>query len=215
MHRNTVIVDSGSANLSSMAKALLKAGVKAQITANPASIARARAVLFPGVGAFGYAMELLKANGLAKALIEVIASGKPFLGICLGLQLLFADSEERRNQQDPLPQGLNIIPGRVKRFPPAMAVPHVGWNRVFAQRPHPLFDELPDGTYFYFTHSFFVQPEESAVVLAQTDYGCPFTSAVASKNLMGVQFHPEKSGPDGLHLLRNFGKIISDPTLVA
>ncbi|MEW5785576.1 MAG: imidazole glycerol phosphate synthase subunit HisH [Bacillota bacterium] len=211
---NVVIVDSGSANLGSISKALEKAAVTATISDNPAVITAADGIVFPGVGAFEHAMKLLREKELPPALLKVIAAGKPFLGICLGMQLLFSASEECGRPQGPLPGGLDAIPGQVKRFPAGLPVPHVGWNRVAPRYPHPLFSGLPDDSYFYFTHSFYVQPADPSHSLAQTEYGRLFTSAASRNNLLGVQFHPEKSGPAGLRLLSNFGKIIADPTLL-
>jgi imidazole glycerol-phosphate synthase subunit HisH len=208
------VVDSGSANLNSIYKALIKVSVDAFVTDSPAALAGADGVVFPGVGAFEPAMALLRGKGLAPALLDCIAAGKPFLGICLGLQLLFSASEERADPRGPLPAGLNAIPGLVRRFRGDLPVPHVGWNQAApaAGQPHPLFDDLTENDYFYFTHSYYVEPAEPANVIALTEYGAPFASAAARGNLMGVQFHPEKSGPAGLRLLSNFGKIIADPT---
>ncbi len=211
MKPSVVIVDSGSANLRSIYRAVEKTGFRVQVSASSAVISRAAGIIFPGVGAFEQAMELLRQRGLAGSLKEAVLEGRPFLGICLGLQLLFSESEERgsREGQDaPQPGGLSILRGRVKRFPPGLPVPHVGWNRVFLKRPHPLFDGLPEGSYFYFTHSYYIQPLDEGVVLTVTEYGRPFASSVARGNLLGVQFHPEKSGPAGLRLLANFIRIV-------
>ncbi len=214
------LVDSGSANLGSVYKALIRTGSSPVITDEPAKIRDARGVVFPGVGSFEHAARVLKAKKLDRVIVEVVASGKPFLGICLGFQLLMSYSEERSQGLDDIkgeevgndsdfPTGLAIIKGAVKKFPAGLPVPHVGWNRAFARKEHPLMDGLPEGCYFYFTHSFFVAPEESDVVLTETEYNGLFASAVALDNLMGVQFHPEKSGPAGLKLLNNFRKIVN------
>lgn len=208
------VVNSGSANLSSIFKALLHVQIDAFISDEASAIASADAIIFPGVGSFGHTAALLKQKGLQEALLGCIAAGKPFLGICLGLQLLFTHSEESSGGAGPLPAGLGAIPGQVRRFPPGLPVPHVGWNRATPLLPHPLFEGLPEDAYFYFTHSYYVQPENPAHTLAFTEYGQPFASAAARHNLIGVQFHPEKSGPVGLHLLSNFGKIIADPGLL-
>jgi imidazole glycerol-phosphate synthase subunit HisH len=204
-----VIVDSGSANLQSIYKAAAAVSLTAIITDNPKEIAAAKAVIFPGVGSFNHAATVLRDKKLAGALLQVIADRKPFLGICLGMQLLFLQSEESQNTEEPA-AGLNIIPGIVKRLPADLHVPHVGWNKVNPAYEHPLFEGLYAGAYFYFTHSYYVQPEDYRHTLASTNYGFSFTSAVAVNNLLGVQFHPEKSGPAGLRLLSNFGKIIAD-----
>ncbi len=203
------LVDSGIANIGSVYKALEKAGRKAIVTHEANVIKKAAGVVFPGVGSFAYAMMILQKNGLVQILRETIESGKPFLGICLGLQLLFSSSEECSECETKVIPGLNIIPGEVKLLPAGQPVPHVGWNRVYLQQKgHPLFKGLPEDPYFYFTHSYYVQPLEPQVRLALTFYGSQFTSAVAHGNLMGVQFHPEKSGPEGLLLLRNFDNMV-------
>lgn len=204
-----VIVDSGSANLRSIFKAAEMVSLKPVISNDPDIIARAKAIIFPGVGFFDHAVEALNKNNLADALLSVIAKNKPFLGICLGMQLLLTESEESKDDCCSV-KGLNAIRGKVKRLPDTLHVPHVGWNQVEPLQDHPLFDSLNRGTFFYFTHSYYVKPEIKDHNLALTDYGFPFTSAVISGNTFGVQFHPEKSGPAGLRLLSNFGKIIAD-----
>jgi glutamine amidotransferase len=214
MNSKIVIVDSGSANLRSIEKALQKVGAETAVTDNQSVIAQAKGIIFPGVGAFEQAMTILKNKDLPIILRESIDAGIPFLGICLGLQLLFTGSEERKQADGSFAQGLDVLAGQVKRFPPGLPVPHVGWNQVLPRRGHPLFAGIPSGTYFYFTHSYFVEPQEEKVTLSVTDYNNCFTSAVAEKNLMGVQFHPEKSGPAGLRLLNNFLNIVKDPSLL-
>lgn len=215
MCKTTVVLDSGSANLNSIGKALEKTSVNVVVSDNPEVITAADGVVFPGVGAFEHAISRLHEKNLVETLLRCIAGGKPFLGICLGMQLLFSTGEEGAAGDVPVPaNGLNVIPGRVKRFPAGLPVPHVGWNMVLPHRPHPLFEGLDSGAYFYFTHSYFVEPLEPADFLAATGYGLPFCSAIARNRLMGVQFHPEKSGPAGLRLLRNFGKIIAEPTIL-
>jgi len=204
-----VIIDSGSANLNSICNALEMISLRAIITDQPQKIIAAKAVIFPGVGSFNHAAAALRDKQLTVALLQVIADQKPFLGICLGMQLLFTHSEEADKIKEPA-EGLKIIPGEVKRFPSALPVPHVGWNKVNPVSSHPLFEGLTRDAYFYFTHSYYVQPEDSKHALSLTDYGFSFTSAVVKENVFGVQFHPEKSGPAGLRLLSNFGKIIAD-----
>ncbi len=203
-----VIVDSGSANLNSIYKAALMVSLKPTVTDNPKTIAAAGAIIFPGVGSFDHAAGKLDQKSLTDVLLKVIAADKPFLGICLGMQLLLPCSEESADNSAP-GKGLSVIDGTVKRFPPGLPIPHVGWNQVTPADDDPLFSGLRDGTYFYFTHSYYAQPLNSADTLAITDYGFSFTSAVRKNNLYGVQFHPEKSGPAGLRLLDNFGKIIA------
>jgi len=198
------VINSGSANLGSVLHALVKVGSEAVITDDPMVINSAAGIVFPGVGAFEHAARLLREKKLDTVLADVIAAGKPFLGICLGLQLLFGFSEERSSKDLPFPKGINAVPGRVKRFAPGLTVPHVGWNRVFSRKEHPLLEGLNEGSYFYFNHSYYVEPEEREVVLTETEYGEVFVSSIARGNLMGVQFHPEKSGSSGLRLLKNF-----------
>ncbi len=206
-----VIVDSGSANLKSIFKASELTSLKPRVTDSPKIIANANAIIFPGVGSFEHAALMIKRKSLFQALLSVIAEGKPFLGICLGMQLLFPHSEEALTGNNlEGAEGLGVIPGEVKRFPAGLPVPHVGWNSVASIPNYPLFEGLNDGSYFYFTHSYYVQTESEEHILAKTDYGFNFTSAVMDKNIIGVQFHPEKSGPAGLRLLANFGKIIAD-----
>ncbi len=207
--KKLVIIDSGSANLYSIFKACEMVSLNPEITADPKIITAAEAVIFPGVGFFDHAARLLNENKLAEALLRVIKDNVPLLGICLGMQLLFTESEES-TVLDQSTTGLNAISGKVKRFPQGLPVPHVGWNRAVPTGNHPLFAGLEKGAYFYYTHSYYVQPDNNSSTIAQTDYGFSFASAAAESNVMGVQFHPEKSGPAGLHLLANFGKIIAD-----
>jgi len=214
MRPKIAIINSGISNLRSIEKALQQVGAETVVTDNHTVISQAEGIIFPGVGAFEQAMQVLEEKGLPILLKDLVARGKPLLGICLGLQLLFTTSEERKQVNTPLAHGLDLLPGQVKRFPLGLPVPHVGWNQIELQRNHPLFSGLPSGSYFYFTHSFFVEPIEKDIILAVTDYNGYFTSAVARKNLMGVQFHPEKSGQTGLSLLSNFVGIASDPSLI-
>ena len=207
--KKLVIIDSGSANLYSIFKACEMVSLEPEITADPAAITKARAVIFPGVGFFDHAARLLNEKKLTEALFHVIKNNIPLLGICLGMQLLFTESEESTVLNQSI-KGLNAIEGKVKRFPTGLPVPHVGWNNAVPTGNHPLFAGLKKGAYFYFTHSYYVKPDKNTSTIAQTDYGFSFTSAAAENNVMGVQFHPEKSGLAGLHLLANFGKIIAD-----
>lgn len=194
------IVDYGLGNLKSVKSALDRLGVEAAITSEAAAILAADGVIFPGVGAFQRAMENLGKLGLLEPLRQVAASGRPFLGICLGLQLLFSESTEHGRHE-----GLGIIPGKVVRFDVGeLKVPHMGWNRVRQERPSPLFEGIPDGSFFYFAHSYYAQPEEQGVAIGSTEYGVRFASAVQRGNVFATQFHPEKSGPTGLRMLRNF-----------
>ena len=192
------VVDYESGNLLSVSRALEKAGVKPEVTGDPDALLGADAVVFPGVGAGDAAMAALRRRGLVEPLRQFVASQKPFLGICLGLQLLMDSTDEGDSQC------LGIIQGRTKRLPDGIKVPHMGWNTVNFTRPHPVFQVLPKETYFYFVHSYYAEPADEAEVVAMTDYGVPFCSALARGNLVATQFHPEKSGPSGLEIYRRF-----------
>ena len=202
------IIDYGMGNLRSVAKAIEHVAPECAVvvTSDPAVVAAAGRVVFPGQGAMPDCMRELELRGLRRAVLDA-AETKPFLGICIGLQMLFAHSEE-----GDVP-GLGILPGRVRRFPeelmhaPGQArlkVPHMGWNGVHQRGPHPLWMGIPDGERFYFVHSYFVAPEDAALAAAETGYGLRFTSAVTRDNIFAVQFHPEKSAQAGLQLLANF-----------
>ncbi len=210
------VVDYGMGNLRSVAKALehVAPQLNVVVTSEPDVVAQAGRVVFPGVGAMGDCMRELAVRGLAGAVREA-ARSKPFLGICLGMQMLFEHSEEGDVA------GLGILPGQVRRFPESLAVPehggrlkipHMGWNQVYPVRPHPLWCGLTDGARFYFVHSYYVEPAQDAHLGATTDYVFSFASAVAADNVFAVQFHPEKSQQAGLALLGNFvewnGKIV-------
>ena len=197
------ILDYGAGNITSVRLAIESLGCAARITSDPEDVRAADHVIFPGVGAAAYAMTNLESSGLRPVIGEVVARGTPFLGICLGTQILFESSEE-----DGGTRCLGLIPGGCVRFRPAdprVKVPHMGWNQVAQSRPHPLFAGIPDNSDFYFVHSFHTVPADGNVVIGRTDYaGISFVSAVARRNLAATQFHPEKSGPVGMRLLRNF-----------
>jgi imidazole glycerol-phosphate synthase subunit HisH len=196
----TVIIDYGMGNLRSVEKALMAVGDQAVISQDPEVVRHSDRLILPGVGAFGDAMSNLKQAGLDVAIRDAVAEGKPLLGLCLGLELLFSESEEFGRHE-----GLNLIPGHVRKFEEtALRVPHVGWNQIESLRPDPLLENLPDGSYFYFVHSFFVEPDRSDNALAWTNYGGPFCSIARHENVWGAQFHPEKSQDAGKRLLRNF-----------
>lgn len=196
------IVDYGSGNLRSVQKAFEHLGVEARVGSDPDQMGEAAGLVLPGVGAFGAAMRQLAAKGLVEPLVELIKAGVPFLGVCLGLQLLFESSEE-----DPGVPGLGLVAGDVRALPPTVKVPHIGWNQVEICRESSLFEGIPDGSAFYFVHSYAVVPRSPADVLAITDYdGVTFVSAVATGNLAAVQFHPEKSSTLGLRLYCNFAR---------
>lgn len=197
------IIDYGMGNLRSVQKGFERAGYEARVVRDPAQVLAAAGVVLPGVGAFGDAMTNLKAAGMVPVIARVVAEGRPFLGICLGQQLLFEESEE----WGPV-AGLGLLRGRVRRLPPGLKVPHMGWNGVKIRRPTPLLEGIPDGSYFYFVHSYYVEPAAGDIVLATTDYGISFASVVGDGNLFGIQFHPEKSSTLGLRILANFGRLV-------
>jgi glutamine amidotransferase len=196
-----VIVDYGMGNLRSVQKALERVGATAIISDRAEVIADADRLILPGVGAFADAMTRLRQAGLVEAILEHCRQGRPFLGICLGLQLLFTTSYE-----DGCHTGLDLLPGEVVRFelPPPYKVPHMGWNAVRLVRPNPLWGGLPESVHMYFVHSYYVRPREPSVVAAEADYLAPFPAMVWRDNLFAVQFHPEKSQRAGLALLHNF-----------
>ena len=196
------IVDYGAGNLRSVVNAIIKLGYRPRITNNPDEVLQARAVILPGVGAAADTMDNLKALGLASSIRQFIAGGRPFLGVCMGLQILFTGSEEGGWYEC-----LGIIPGRVRRLPPGLKIPHMGWNQVKQRLPHPLFDGIPDKANFYFVHSYYVEPDDSSLVAGETDYGIPICSVLARNNLVATQFHPEKSGGLGLLMYDNFIKL--------
>lgn len=195
------IVDYGMGNLRSVQKAFEKVGAEATVCSDPDKIAQASKLILPGVGAFRDAIQALKDQSLVEPILEHINSGKPFLGICLGLQLLFDVSYE-----DGEYEGLGIIPGKVVRFEdqPDLKIPHMGWNQIERTAPHPILAGIPEHEYFYFVHSYYVAPENESDVAAWTDYGSRFASMVARDNVVASQFHPEKSQDAGLKLLQNF-----------
>lgn len=202
------IIDYGMGNLRSVEKGFEKVGVRAKIVKDPKEVDQADGVVLPGVGAFADTMDSLKKTGMDLAVKRVVDEGRPFLGICLGLQLLFEVSEEWGHNK-----GLGIFPGTVRRLPDGMKVPHMGWNQVRFKGRHPLFRDLPDNTSFYFVHSYYVAPEQDNIIIGVTDYGVEFTSAVGYKNTLAIQFHPEKSSILGLRILWNFGRIVENVDL--
>lgn len=208
------VVDYGMGNLRSVSKALESEGFPVIVSGSPRELSRCRGIVLPGVGAFRDCMGNLRRQGLLPVLSEILAEGRPFLGICLGLQVLFTESEEFGRHA-----GLGVFPGKVVRFPRGVSgpptpwgrtflkVPHMGWNRVSIVQDHPVLRGIPDGTYFYFVHSYYVSPEDPSVVACRTPYGIEFTAGVGRGNLLAVQFHPEKSQAAGLALLSNFGRL--------
>lgn len=194
-----LILDYGAGNLRSVARAVAHVGFEAAITAEARALSAADAVILPGVGAAADTMRNLQACGLVEPVRHYIAAGRPFFGVCMGLQALLTVSEE--GGEHPC---LNVISGRVRRLPAGLKVPHMGWNRVHQRRQHPLFEGVPDGAYFYFVHSYYPDPDDDAVIVGETEYGVTFASVVARGPLVATQFHPEKSGEMGLRLYRNF-----------
>lgn len=196
----TVIIDYGMGNLRSVEKTVEAVGGRPVITGDPEAVRKAPRLILPGVGAFGDAMENLRRSGLDSAIREATGFGIPLLGLCLGLQLIFTQSEEFGNHE-----GLDLIPGRVRKFSdPGLRVPHVGWNQIEGTRPNPLLKSVPEGTYFYFVHSYYVEPARSEYILRWTEYGRRFCSIACRDNVWGAQFHPEKSQNAGKQLLQNF-----------
>ena len=197
------IIDYGMGNLRSVQKAVEHSGAKATITQRAEDVLHAKAVILPGVGAMQPAMEKLQALNLVEAIRQVVNNNKPFLGICLGYQLLFEKSAEGGDVK-----GLGILPGTVERFNSSLKVPHMGWNQVKVNNPLcPLFNRIKSETNVYFCHSYYPKPKDHDIVVGETGYGKMFASAIHRGNLFGVQFHPEKSQHVGLQILSNFTKL--------
>jgi glutamine amidotransferase len=192
------IINYGAGNLRSVAKAFERIGYPGEVTTDPKVVAAADAVVLPGVGAALDTMTNLHARGMVDVIHQVVARGRPFFGVCVGLQVLFESSEEDGAEC------LGVLKGRVRRFGPGLKVPHMGWNQVEAQPGHPLFAGVPAASNFYFVHSYYPEPADPGVVLGRTEYGLRFCSAIARGSLVGTQFHPEKSGDLGLRLYQNF-----------
>jgi len=199
MNSNVVIVDYGAGNLRSVARAVAHVGYEPKVTSDPGDVKTAGALILPGVGAAADTMRNLREHQMVEPVREYIASGRPFFGVCMGQQALLSVSEEGGEHAC-----LGVIPGRVKRLPGGQKVPHMGWNQVRQRTPHPIFDEIPDESYFYFVHSYYPEPADSSVVVGETEYGVTFASVLARDNIVATQFHPEKSGEMGLRMYRNF-----------
>jgi glutamine amidotransferase len=200
-----IIVDYGAGNLRSVARAVAWAGYEPVITSEPSAVERAEVVILPGVGAAADTMSNLSRCGLVEPIRQYIAGGRPFLGVCMGLQALFSVSEEGGEHRC-----LDILPGRVRRLPDGLKVPHMGWNSVRQCQPHAVFQGIPDGAFFYFVHSYYVDPQDPSVVVGETSYGVTFAAVVATANIVATQFHPEKSGEAGLRLYENFLRLARD-----
>jgi glutamine amidotransferase len=196
---NVAVIDYDAGNTLSVTRALEKVGAVVEFTQDPAVVASADAVVLPGVGAFGDCMRKLRERGMDEACGEAFRLGKPFLGVCVALQVVFEGSEE-----SPGVEGLGLMPGRVVRFGgDGLKVPHIGWNELALVRSHPVLEGL-DGEAFYFVHSYYPEPEASGDLIGETEYGVRFCSAAGRENLVAVQFHPEKSSKAGLGLYENF-----------
>jgi glutamine amidotransferase len=196
------VIDYGAGNLRSVINAIDQWDGQAQITSDPDEVLSSRAVILPGVGAAADTMANLESRGLLEPIRSFIAEDRPFLGICIGLQVLFSGTEEGGWHEC-----LDIIPGAVRRLPPGLKIPHMGWNQVKQRVDHPIFNGIPDEANFYFVHSYYVEPEDKSLVVGETEYGIPICSVVARGKLVATQFHPEKSGEVGLKIYDNFIKI--------
>jgi glutamine amidotransferase len=196
------IIDYGVGNLRSVEKAFAATGCEAIVSSDEKDLRAARKLVLPGVGAFGACMRALSERGFDRLVSERVREGTPLLGVCVGMQMLFEESEEFGSTP-----GLGLLPGRVRRFSDELVVPHVGWNRIQQRQSHALFDDVADGSFFYFVHSYYCEPADQSVVAGETEYGLSYASVVAKDNVCGVQFHPEKSQDAGLRLLRNFARL--------
>jgi imidazole glycerol-phosphate synthase subunit HisH len=196
------IADYGIGNLGSVTKAFRRAGAEVLLTGDPESLRRADALVLPGDGAFAATRAEVERRGLVPVLREAVAKRKPLLGICIGMQLLFEESEEHGRHE-----GLGFLPGRVRRFDGALPVPHMGWNRLHPRAAHPILDGVPDGAHVYFVHSYYCD-SPADVVIATSDYGREFAAVVGKGEVLGVQFHPEKSQEVGLRMVASFVRLV-------
>lgn len=196
------IVDYSAGNLRSVVNAVRTLGYRPKVTSSPEDVLNARAVILPGVGAAADTMANLKALDLVDPIRRFISDGRPYLGICIGLQILFTSTEEGGWHEC-----LNLIPGLVRKLPPKLKIPHMGWNQVKQKISHPIFNGIPDGSNFYFVHSYYAEPDDISLVSGETEYSLPICSILTRGNLVATQFHPEKSGEVGLRLYDNFIKM--------
>lgn len=197
------IVDYGVGNLKSVYKALVKLGFSTMITSEKEDIEKSKAIILPGVGAFKDAMEHLKASELVDCIKDNVKGGKPILGICLGMQLLYDISYE-----DGSWEGLGLLKGEIIQFPNHLKVPHMGWNRLKKKVEDPIGKDITEGEYVYFVHSYYLKPQRAEEVVFEAYYGVDVPAVIRQKNILGMQFHPEKSGETGMKLLKNFGELI-------
>lgn len=195
------IIDYGVGNLRSVEKAFTSQGISAVVTNDEETLRTAGKLVLPGVGAFAACMDGLRSRGFDKLVIEAAAAGKPILGLCVGLQMMFDEGHEFG-----VHRGLGLMPGRVVKFPEGLHIPHIGWNQVHFKQNHPVFQNLPDHSFFYFVHSYYVEPADESCILGETEYGIRYASICGRGSIVGVQFHPEKSQTTGLKLLRNFAE---------
>ena len=196
------IIDYGAGNLRSVVNAVDKLGYQSLVTSDPGDVLGATAVIFPGVGAAGDAMNRLRESGLDDVIQQVTRQDRPFFAVCIGMQVLLSFTEE-----DGHHDCLGVIPGTVKRLPSTLKVPHMGWNQVKQRVRHPIFTDIPDGENFYFVHSYYANPDDSFVTVGTTEYGVSICSVLIKGNLFATQFHPEKSGEHGLRMYDNFLKM--------
>jgi glutamine amidotransferase len=199
---NVAIIDYGVGNLRSVEKAFAATDCAAIVSSDEKDLRAAEKLVLPGVGAFGACMRALRERGFDQLVRERVEEGTPLLGVCVGMQLLFEESDEFGATP-----GLGLLRGRVRRFSDELVVPHVGWNRIQQRQSHALFADVTNGSFFYFVHSYYCEPGDKSVVTGETEYGLKYASVVAKDNLCGVQFHPEKSQDAGLRLLRNFARL--------
>ncbi len=195
------IIDYGAGNLRSVVNAVSKLGYQSKITSNADDVLNAQAIILPGVGAAADTMSSLKKLGLVSPIRRFIADDRPFLGVCIGLQILLTGTEEGGWHEC-----LDVIPGKVRKLPPGLKIPHMGWNQVRQKTSHSLFDGVPDEANFYFVHSYYAEPDDKSLVIGETEYGISICSVIARGNLVATQFHPEKSGEIGLKIYDNFIK---------
>jgi len=196
------VIDYGAGNLRSVVNAIAKLGYQPRITNHPDELLKAKAVILPGVGAAGDTMANLRRLGLADPIRQLIAENRPFFGVCIGMQVLLTGTEEGGWYEC-----LNIIPGRVRKLPSELKIPHMGWNQVTQRFPHPIFTGIPDDANFYFVHSYYAEPDDKSLVAGETEYGVLMCSVIARGNLIATQFHPEKSGEHGLRMYENFVRL--------